>query len=93
MIFSVQDSERIGKGVFSLAIRSATVHVIDAAKASMPLGWLGKDTVALYCIAQALKELLLFPIEALADAAMLQPSAHAEKNADAIRCGGREVNE
>ena len=47
-------------------------------------GW-AKGSVALYCIAQALKELLLFPIEALADAAMLQPSAHAEKNADAIR--------
>ena len=45
----------------------------------------GKDVVALYCIAHALKELRLFPIEALAAGAMLQPSAHAEKNAAAIR--------
>ena len=51
----------------------------------MPLGRLGKDSVVLYCIAHALKELRVFPIEALAAAAMRQPSAHAEKNADAIR--------
>ena len=64
---------------------NATVHVIDPTKASMQTGRLGKDVVALYCIAQALKELRIFPIEALVTAAMLQPSAHAEKNAAAIR--------
>ena len=50
----------------------------------MQMGRLGKGSVALYCIAHALKELRVFPIEALTAAAMLQPSAHAEKNADAI---------
>jgi pyruvate/2-oxoacid:ferredoxin oxidoreductase beta subunit/Pyruvate/2-oxoacid:ferredoxin oxidoreductase gamma subunit len=61
---------------------SATVHVIDPTKAPVRLG---KGSVALYCIAQALKELRVFPIEALEAAAMLQPSEHSEKNAAAIR--------
>lgn len=51
----------------------------------MQMGRLGKDVVALYCIVGALKDLRLFPIEALAAAAMLQPSEHAEKDAEAIR--------
>ncbi len=61
---------------------SATVHVIDPAKIPSRLG---KGSTALYCIAHALKELRVFPIEALEAAATLQPSEHAEKNAEAIR--------
>jgi len=61
---------------------SATVHVIDPAKIPARLG---KGSVALYCIAHALKALRVFPIEALEAAATLQPSEYAEKNADAIR--------
>ena len=49
------------------------------------MGRLGKGSVALYCIAHALKELPGFPNRSVAAAAMLQPSAHAEKNAEAIR--------
>ncbi len=61
---------------------SAAVQVIDPAKIPARLG---KGSVALYCIARALKELRVFPIEALGAAAMLRPSEHAEKNAEAIR--------
>ena len=61
---------------------SATVHVIDPAKIPSRLG---KGSVALYCIAHALKALRVFPIEALEAAATLQPSEYAEKNAEAIR--------
>ncbi len=61
---------------------SATVHVIDPAKIPSRLG---KGSTALYCIAHALKELRVFPIEALEAAATLQPSEYAEKNVDAIR--------
>ncbi len=60
----------------------ATVHVIDPAKLATRLG---KGSVALYGIAHALKELHVFPIEALAAAATLSPSEHAEKNVEAIR--------
>ncbi len=63
---------------------SATVRVIDPAKIPARLG---KGSVALYCIARALKELRVFPIEALEAAATLQPSGYAEKNAEAIRAG------
>jgi Pyruvate/2-oxoacid:ferredoxin oxidoreductase gamma subunit len=61
---------------------SAAVRVIDPAKIPARLG---KGSVALYCIARALKELRVFPIEALGAAVMLQPSQYAEKNAEAIR--------
>ncbi len=61
---------------------SATVHVIDAAKVPSRLG---KGGVALFCIAHALRELRVFPIEALEAAARLTTSAYAEKNAEAIR--------
>jgi pyruvate/2-oxoacid:ferredoxin oxidoreductase beta subunit/Pyruvate/2-oxoacid:ferredoxin oxidoreductase gamma subunit len=61
---------------------SATVHVIDPAKIPNRLG---KGSVALYCIAHALKTLRVFPIEALEAAATLQPSEYAEKNTEAIR--------
>ena len=60
----------------------ATVHVIDPAKIPSRLG---KGSVALYCVAHAMKQLRVFPIEALAAAARLQPSEYAETNADAIR--------
>ena len=60
----------------------ATVHLIDPAKVPARLG---KSSLALYCIAHALKQLSVFPIEALEAAATLQPSAHAEKNAEAVR--------
>ena len=60
----------------------ATVHLIDHAKVPARLG---KGSTALYCIALALKELRVFPIEALDAAARLQSSEYAEKNADAIR--------
>jgi len=61
---------------------SATVRVIDPA---MIPGRLGKGSVALFCIAHALKELRVFPIAALEAAATLQPSEYAQKNAEAIR--------
>lgn len=61
---------------------SATVHVIDPSKIPSRLG---KGRIALYCIARALKALRVFPIEALEAAATLQPSEHAEENAEAIR--------
>ncbi len=61
---------------------SATVQVIDPAKIPARLG---KGSVALYCIAYALKALRVLPIEALEAAATLQPSEYAEKNAEAIR--------
>ena len=60
---------------------SAAVRVIDPGE--IP-GGLGKGSVALYCIAHALKELCVFPIEALEAAAMLQSSEHAEKIAATI---------
>ena len=60
----------------------ATVHLIDQAKIPARLG---KGSTALYGIALALKELRVFPIEALEAAARLQSSEYAEKNADAIR--------
>ena len=67
---------------------SATVHLIDPTK--IP-GRLGKGSLALFCIAHALKELQVFPIEALAAAAMLQPSQYAEQNTDTIRAAvGRQ---
>ena len=61
---------------------SATVHVIDHAKIPSRLG---KGSVALYCIARALRELRVFPVEALEAAARLTTSEHADKNAEAIR--------
>lgn len=68
---------------------SATVHVIDPTKAPIRLD---KGRVALYCIAQTLKELAVFPVDALKAAALLQPSEHAEKNAETIRAAvGDEV--
>lgn len=60
----------------------ATVRVIDPAKIPTRLG---KGSVALYCIAHALRELRVFPIEALQAAATLQSSEHTEKNVGAIR--------
>jgi len=67
----------------------AAVHIIDPTKATVRLG---KDSVAIYCIARALKELQVFPIAALAAAAMLQPSAHAEKNAEAISAAAAQCD-
>ncbi len=61
---------------------SATLHVIDVAKIPSRLG---KGGVALFCIAHALRELRVFPIEALEAAARLTTSEYADKNAEAIR--------
>ena len=60
----------------------ATVQIIDPARIPSRLG---KGSVALYCLAHALKELRILPIEALAAAATLQPSEYAERNAETIR--------
>ena len=60
----------------------AVIHVLDLSKVP---GRPAKGGVALYCIARALKDLGVFPVEALEAAAGLWPSEHAEKNADAIR--------
>jgi len=59
----------------------AKVHIIDPAESSMRLS---KGSVALYCIAKALKQLRIFPVEALAAAASREPSVHAEENSGVI---------
>ena len=59
----------------------AAVSVIDASD----LPRLGKGSLALFCVARALKDLGVFPVEALEAAATLQPSEYAEKNVGAIR--------
>jgi hypothetical protein len=61
---------------------SATVSIIDPGRIPARLG---KGSVALYAIAHALKELAIFPTEALLAAATLQPSEYAERNAETIR--------
>ena len=61
---------------------SATVSIIDPGR--IP-GRLGKGSVALHAIAHALKELAIFPTEALLAAATLQESEYAERNAETIR--------
>jgi len=60
----------------------AAIHVIDPAEGSRRPG---TGSLALYCIARALKEVGVFPIEALEAAATLQASEHAEESANAIR--------
>ncbi len=60
----------------------ATIHVIDPAESRLRPG---KGGVSLFCIARALSELGVLSIEALEAAALLWPSEHAEKNAEAIR--------
>ena len=62
-----------------------TKHVIDPAKApTRP----AKGAVALFCLARALNDLGIVSIEAMEAAALLRPSEHAEKNAEAIRSAG-----
>lgn len=60
----------------------ATIHVI--APEGLPKG-LGKGGVALFCIARAIRDLRVFPFDALEAAATQRPSEHAEKNVEAIR--------
>ncbi len=60
----------------------ATLQLIDPARIPSRLG---KGSVALFCIAHALKELQVLPLEALEAAAARQSSEYAEKNAEAIR--------
>jgi len=60
----------------------ATVQVIDLATSPMRLG---AGQVALYTVALALKELGVFPVEALEAAAMLRPGELATDNAKTIR--------
>ncbi len=60
----------------------ATVRVIDLTQAPVRLG---AGQVALYCVALALKELGVFPVEALEGAATLSPSGHAADNAKTVR--------
>lgn len=63
----------------------ATKHVIDPATApTRP----AKGAVALFCLARALNELGIVSIEAMEASALLRPSDHAEKNAEAIRSAG-----
>ena len=60
----------------------ATVRVIDPAQAPTRLG---SGQVSLYSVAFALKELGVFPVEALEAAAALRPGEHASDNAKTIR--------
>jgi hypothetical protein len=60
----------------------AQVRVIDLAQAPMRLG---THQVALYTVALALKELGVYPVEALEAAAALRPGELATDNAKTIR--------
>jgi hypothetical protein len=60
----------------------ATVQIIDLAQAPMRLG---AGQVALYAVALAMKELGVYPVEALEAAAALRPGELATDNAKTIR--------
>lgn len=72
----------IGATLAGARAMTATVRVIDPAQAPTRLG---SGQVSLYSVAFALKELGVFPVEALEAAAAVRPGEHASDNAKTIR--------
>lgn len=60
----------------------ARVHIIDPAGAPLKLG---AGRVSLYCVASALKQLGILPLESLQSAALLRPSERTDEILETIR--------